>query len=308
MFKSIYEDVKQQFRMGNVLTRIIIFNIAIFIFFVLIKVFTGFNSPIYANIQNWLSISSNAWEILTRPWTIISHMFMHTGFGHIFWNMLLLYWFGRIVGDFIGDKKVMPLYILGGLVGAIFYYLSFNYFGYGGEGVTGYALGASAAVMAFVAAAAYLSPDYSINLIIIGPVKLKFIAATLLVLDLVAIGNNINTGGHIAHLGGFCYGALYVYMLRSGTDLGEPLYDGYEKLKSIFNKNSAAKKKEKSPVFVRYKAPKSTASKPKRKQSASSDLSLEEKVDKILEKIKVSGYESLSAEEKETLIQASKKD
>jgi membrane associated rhomboid family serine protease len=308
MFKSIFEDIKRQFQSGNILTRIIIFNIAVFVVFVLISVFTGFNSSIYNNLQNWFSLSSNAWEILTRPWTILSHMFMHAGFGHIFWNMLLLYWFGRIVGDFIGDKKILPLYILGALVGAIFYYLSYNYFGYGTPGVTGYALGASAAVMAFVAASAYLSPDYEFNLIIIGPVKLKFIAATLLLLDLVAIGKDINTGGHIAHLGGFCYGALYVYMLRSGTDLGEPLYDGYEKVKSFFNKNTPTKKKEKSPVFVRYKAPESAAKRKRKAKNDSTSLTHEEQLDKILEKIKVSGYESLNAEEKEFLIQASKKD
>jgi len=308
MFKSIYEDIKRQFQSGNILTRIIIFNIAVFVVFVLISVFTGFNSSIYNNIQNWLSLSSNAWEILTRPWTIITHMFMHAGFGHIFWNMLLLYWFGRIVGDFIGDKKILPLYILGGLVGGIFYYLSYNYLGYGTAGVTGYALGASAAVMAFVAASAYLSPDYEFNLLIIGPVKLKFIAATLLILDLVFIGKGSNTGGHIAHIGGFCYGALYVYMLRNGTDLGEPLNDGYEKIKSFFDKNTAAKNKEKSPVFVRYKAPESSGKRKRRIKNDSVDLSYEEQLDKILEKIKGSGYDSLDAEEKEFLIQASKKD
>ncbi|MEL6989845.1 MAG: rhomboid family intramembrane serine protease, partial [Bacteroidota bacterium] len=256
-----------------------------------------------------LSISSDAWKILTRPWTIITHMFMHTSFGHIFWNMLFLYWFGRIVGDFIGDDKILPLYMLGGLVGAVFYYLSYN-LGFGNTGVSGIALGASAAVMTFVAASAWISPEYEFNLLLIGRVKIMYVALVIFVLDLITLGARTNTGGVFAHMGGFAYGALYVYMRRRGVDLTEPFLNGIEKVKNFFNKNNDKKaKKAKSPVYVKYKAPSAANKKNQsKKQGPSKDaLSHEEQLNKILEKIKQKGYDSLSAEEKDFLIKASKK-
>lgn len=224
MVHSIAEDIKRTFQQGNTLTRLIIVNIAAFvginILFLIGNYGNGGVTPQwYLTVSHWLSISSDGQEAIFRPWTWLTHMFLHTGFWHILWNMLFLYWFGRIIGDFIGDQKVIPLYILGGLMGAAFFFLSANFMPYG-EGQTFYAMGASAATMAMVVGAATLSPDYIMRLLFLGDVKLKYIAAVLVFLDLIGTAGAMNTGGHFGHIGGAVMGYLYIDQLRRGNNLG----------------------------------------------------------------------------------------
>lgn len=123
---------------------------------------------------------------------MFTSMFLHEGFWHLLWNMLFLYWFGRIVGDFIGDQRILPLYLLGGLTGAVVFFISANLLPYGMGGR--FALGASAGVMAIVVAAGTISPDYIMRLLLLGDVKLKYIVAVLVFLDLILIPNGGNTG------------------------------------------------------------------------------------------------------------------
>lgn len=224
MVKSITEDIKRTFEQGNSLTRIIIVNIGVFVginILYLIATYSnaGTTPSWYITVSNWLSLSSHPQEILFRPWTWITYMFLHKGFWHILWNMLFLYWFGRIIGDFIGDQKVLPIYILGGLMGGLFFFLSANLLPYG-QGVQSYAMGASGAAMAMVVGAATLSPDYNMRLLFIGDVKLKYIAAVLVFLDLIGTAGNMNTGGHFGHLGGALMGFIYIDQLRKGNNLG----------------------------------------------------------------------------------------
>ncbi|MDX1683928.1 MAG: rhomboid family intramembrane serine protease [Saprospiraceae bacterium] len=224
MVKSIAEDIKRTFQQGNTLTRIIIVNIAVFVVINLIYLFStyangGTTPQWYVTITHWLSLSSDPLEALLRPWTWFTHMFLHTGFWHILWNMLFLYWFGRILGDFLGDQKVLPIYLLGGLMGGIFYFLSANILPYG-SGQQFYAMGASAAAMAMVVGSATLSPDYNMRLLLIGDVKLKYIAAVLVFIDLIGTAGSMNTGGHFGHIGGALMGYLYIDQLRKGNNLG----------------------------------------------------------------------------------------
>ena len=311
MFTSIWEDLQREFRQGNMITRIILVNLGVYVFVNLVYIFFGLSSggedyTVYEKVVQWLSLSSDWWKILTRPWTIISSMFLHEGFWHILWNMLFLYWFGRIVGDLIGDRRILPIYVLGGLIGGLFYFASVNLLPYGGGGEH-YALGASGAVMAIVMAAGVLAPDYIMRLILIGDVKLKYIVAVLIFIDLVGTGGKINTGGHFAHLGGAAFGWFFVYQLRNGTDLTEPLNRFFNMMEDYFR--SFGSKAPKSRVTARKKRrPKFTVI---RGNAASDDdlpdMSHQERLDVILEKIKQSGYESLNSEEKEFLFNASNK-
>lgn len=282
MVSSLVEDIKKTFEQGNTLTRIIIINIGVFVVFNLIWLFGSYanagTAPSWLlTFSEYLQLSSKPSEIFWRPWTIATHMFLHKGFWHILWNMLFLYWFGRIVGDFIGDNKILPLYILGGLMGALFYVLSANILPYG-QGSTYYAMGASAASMAMVVAAATLSPDYNLRLLLIGDVKLKYVAAVLIFLDLIGTGGRMNTGGHFGHLGGALMGFLYIDQLRKGNEMAGWI----DQVRNLFTRP------KKSPLkVIRRDEPKS-----------SQPLDTEAELNRILDKIKTEGIGSLTPREK----------
>jgi membrane associated rhomboid family serine protease len=210
-------------------------------------------------------------------------MFLHVQFFHILFNMLWLYWFGEIFVLYLGDKKVLPLYIIGGLSGALIYILAYNLLPVFKPVVEiSYMLGASASIFAIVFAAATLNPDHEIGLILIGAVKIKYIALVSLLLDVITIPYS-NAGGYIAHVGGALSGFLFIKALRSGWDVT-----------AIFRR--------KTKVKVAYKsAAAKSASGPARGKGE------QEKVDEILDKIARSGYESLTKEEKDFLFHYSKK-
>ncbi len=320
MFQSIWEDAKREFNYGNMVTRIIIVNVSVFLLVNTIAVFFFLAGQIdkYPIVIKWLSLSSD-WQFnLTHPWVIFTHMFLHDGFFHILWNMLMLYWFGRIVGDFLGNQRILPLYLFGGLAGGIAYFISaqVNMPILIGE----MALGASAAVMAIVVAAGIIAPNYIMNLLLIGPVRLKYIVIVLVLLNIFSIARIApNTGGYIAHLGGAALGWFFVLMLREGNDLSIPINRMINGISNFFTQlfHSAPKsppRKRKPHVAYKNtnasevkKATKKTVT--SRRGNANTDdsiLSQQERVDAILDKIKMSGYDSLSQEEKEILFKASK--
>ena len=313
MFKSIVEDVKREFSYGNMITQIIIVNAVIFGVINLVRLFfvltAGFeDSGSFDTFMKYLSLSSDLVFDFTHPWVFISHMFTHKGFWHFLFNMLFLFWFGRIVGDFIGNKKILPLYLLSGFFGALIFLITAPLV-YPGT-IT--AIGASAAVMGIVVASGTLAPDYIMRLLFIGDVKLKYIVFVLVFLDIISIGNLVNTGGHFAHLGGAAFGWIFITMLRQGTDLSIPvnkMLDGLVTFVSGSGQPQTKKKKKSTPIFVRHKSQSRAASRSESspKSGPSKDLNFQDKLDGILDKIKASGYESLTAEEKEFLFQASKK-
>ena len=304
MFTSIWDDIKQQFNYGNMITRIVLVNVAMFVIINLILVFSGAGRDITGGMRDdilqFVSMNKDWVYNLTHPWVLFTNMIVHVGFWHILWNMLLLYWFGRIVGDLLGDRRILPLYILGGLFGALVYFAWANLMIPG----PGYAYGASAAVMAVILAAGVIAPDYLLHLPLIGGVKLKYIVAVLLFFDLIGVAGLDNTGGHVAHLGGAAFGFFFATQLRNGNDLSLPVNNFLDKLAAMFSGFGSSKKGPR----MAYKNPK--ANRKAAKPQASSDSqgsSYQEELDAILDKIKRNGYESLSEVEKEFLFNASKK-
>lgn len=285
MLRSVYQDVKEAFISGNMIIRIIIVNVALYMILALTQALfpTFFNS-----IFPYIALPGDILDVVYKPWTLISHMFSHTGFFHMAWNMLILYWFGNIVGDLIGDKRIAPLYFLGGITGAVLYIISFYLL----PTVAPRAIGASAAVLSIVFAAVAVAPDYRVHLLLLGPVKIKFIGLFILFFDLLGATSQVNAGGHIGHLGGTLFGFLFVYLLRKGIDLSE--------WKSIV---PAKKPRKQRKLRVEYKAPVLD----RKKNVAKPSSPLEDEIDRILEKIKQQGYDNLTVEEKETLHKASKK-
>jgi membrane associated rhomboid family serine protease len=331
MFQSILDDVKREFQYGNMVTRIIIANCIVFIIVnianLVLHIPTKENDTLYDGLVRFFSMPRDGWYFLTHPWTIFTSGFMHEGFFHILWNMLAFYWFGRIVGDLLGNHRILPLYIGSVIFGNIVFFLAFNLTPYGNFPtdlpletinflkLNQHALGASGAVMCMLASAAYVAPDYIFNVLLIGPVKLKFIALVVFFLDLIGIANQENTGGHFAHLGGAAFGILYASQLRNNIDLVRPIsiiIDFFTDLIDKFKKGNKSKKntfkfeRNEKAYAKTEKTSQNTANKGTRRPNTEG-VSDQEKLDTILDKIKQKGYESLSAEEKEFLFKVSKK-
>ena len=297
---SIFDDIKHAFTQGgNAVTKLILINVIVFVTLILLRTITyllGYGY-FYELVTINLGLPAHVLRFLFKPWTIFTYFFTHEGFLHIIFNMLNLYWFGFLVREYLGNKKVVSLYILGGLAGGILYLLFYNLVPYFEmRAATAVMIGASASVLAIILAAATLLPDYTFNLILLGPVRIKYIAAFLVILSISgAVGDN--AGGNIAHIGGALIGFLFIKQLQKGTDLGKPIHAigdffsnlaaGRPKMKATFNTASSGK---------RSANPASAGVRPDQKE-----------IDLILDKISASGYESLTKEEKQKLFRASQK-
>jgi len=294
---SILDDFKNAFnRPNNGLIRIILINIIVFVAVRLVAVpfwLTGFNyESIRHTIDSWLVLPSSLQEFIIKPWTLVTYFFMHSGFLHIIFNMLFLYWFGRIIKEFLGNEKVVNLYVLGGLAGGLFYMVIYNVLPIFSEAVNfSYLIGASAGVYAVVVGAATFMPDYSFSLLLIGPVRIKYIALFYVVLSIIQMPQG-NAGGELAHLAGAAIGFIFIKQLQRGNDMGKPINQFFRFIKSFFKKQPKVK--------VSYtNSDRRTAT---RKQYKSN----QEEIDAILDKISESGYDSLTKEEKQKLFEASK--
>ncbi len=309
MFSSIWQDIRAQFSHGSMLTRIILVNIGGFLLLLIAKLALGGigDGSVYADFSHSLMVGADWKHNLTHPWVFVTHMFLHEGFWHLLWNMLGLYWFGRIVGDLLGDRRVLPIYLLSGLAGGLVFFIMANLVT--GLGFGSFALGASAAFMGILVVAGITAPDYLIGLPLLGDVRLKFIVLFFLVLDLVGISNGDNTGGSFGHLGGAFMGYLIAQQLQNGNDWTAPVNRIWDAIISFFE-NMFSPKRPKPKVA--YRSPdlkKQTVGKQGRRSASSApdDLSHQEQLDAILDKIKLTGYDSLSATEKEFLFNASNK-
>jgi hypothetical protein len=197
----------------------------------------------------------------------------------------------------IGERKIFPLYLLGGLVGCFIFWLSAQVVPYYSGGPI-YAIGASAGVMAIVMASGLIAPDYVMRLFLIGDVKLKYIVAVLILVDIFGLASDVNTGGHFAHLGGVFMGWLFVYQLREGNDWSEGVHNLLDKIRDFFSER-------KQPVTTATERKLVVKHSYKKNQERLSEDEIEERIDGILDKIKAKGYESLTREEKDFLNNAS---
>ena len=221
---GILEEIKQSFKQGSTLTKLIYINLAVFVLVSIIPSISSlFVRPGY-EVYPWFSLPADLSQLLTKPWTLVTYMFLHKDFMHIIMNILWLYFLGRIFQDLLGEKRLVSTYILGGLSGAVVYILAYNLFPVFSDVLPfASALGASASVMAIIIAIATKAPNYIIRLIFLGDVKLKYIAAVFVVLDLISLGGG-NAGGHFAHLGGALFGFMYIKRLDAGIDMSLGFY------------------------------------------------------------------------------------
>lgn len=285
---SIATEIKDSFRFGSSLTKLIYINLGVFILYNLVRVLFYFGgNPVGSSYAYLLAVPANLDSLLVRPWTLITYMFFHEEFLHILFNLLWLYWFGQIFLQYLSQRQLVGVYILGGIAGALMFILFYNIFlVFRASVIIALALGASASVLAIVVAISTLQPNFAINLLFIGPVKLKYLALFTVILDLISIPVS-NAGGHIAHLGGALFGYLYIRGIRSGVDLTRPV----SWLLNLFD----FKRQPRSRLKVNYRKPESDYEYNARRANRSARL------DAVLDKIARSGYDSLSKEEKDLL-------
>jgi len=292
---GIWDDIRNTFRNGNNLIKLIYINIAVFLLITLSAI-AGFllkNPIIPDRLMSFISVPSSLTSLILKPWTIISYMFVHKDIWHILFNMLWLYWFGKIFLEYLDQRKLVAVYLLGGISGSLLYIISFNIFpafdGLVGESV---AIGASASVLAVVVAISAYVPDYSVQLFLLGRVKIKYLALAIFVFTSV-MDFSVNSGGKLAHIGGALFGYFYTLNLRRGRDAGKYINRLIDSLASIFK---PAKK-----MKVTYKKPANEYDYNKIRAEKQA------KVNAILDKISKGGYDSLTKEEKETLFRESQK-
>jgi membrane associated rhomboid family serine protease len=292
---GIWDDIKNTFRNGSSLTRLIYINIAVFILITL-SAAAGFllNNPETSDkVLDFLSVPSSLRALILRPWTIITYMFVHKDIWHILFNMLWLYWFGTIFLEYLDQRKLVAVYLLGGICGAIVYILSFNIFpAFTGLVADSVAIGASASVMAIVIAIAAYVPDYTIHLFLFGRIKIKYMALAIFVLTSV-MDFSVNSGGKLAHMGGALFGYLYTLNLRQGRDIGKRINSAIDFFATIF------KPRRKLKVTHKRTVSEYDYNKMKAEQQV--------RINSILDKISKGGYDSLTKEEKETLFKESQK-
>lgn len=274
------------FNSGSRVNLFIGINVIVFLAFNLIRVvqwlFTR-QTTVYETIIDYLAVPTYTKELLFKFWTPFTYMFLHNGVFHILFNMLWLFWMGRIFEEFLNSKKLTFVYLAGGLAGAFLFIVSYNFLpAFSNQVMFATAVGASAAVTAIIVATATLLPDYTISLLLFGPVKLKWIALIYIVLDIISLAG-ANAGGHMAHLGGAIFGFFYIKSLQNGRDWSKPFINLFKPRKKL------------KVVSKNYNKPYQENIHPDQKT-----------IDEILDKISQSGYDKLTKKEKEILFRASK--
>ncbi|MBL7941104.1 MAG: rhomboid family intramembrane serine protease [Flavobacteriales bacterium] len=295
---GLQDDLRTQWRSGGMVVRLILINVAVFVVLHLVDLPFWLANAQPPDVLRWLKSTSDVYTLLYTPWTVITYMFTHWDLMHIFFNMLVLWFAGRMFEDLLGGRRMLGNYLLGGISGFALYMISYNFFpvfARFSEGST--ILGASAAVMGvFIGIAAY-RPEMEVQLLLFGRIKLKWIALIYVFIDLISIRQGGNSGGHIAHLGGALYGYMASVQLRKGNDWSLGFVDLLDKLRSPFVRNKGPRMRVEK-RFVRSTVTKDAEfNAGKREKQA--------RVDAILDKISRAGYDSLSKEEKDFLFKAS---
>lgn len=295
------DKFRYKLQSATVVEKLIAINVLCFILFFLAKTIAFLFQWPSDFLLEWFVFPKEPGEYVFKPWSIVTYSFLHSGIWHILSNMLILYYAGIYFLTYFSPKKLLTFYFLGVIIGALVYMLSYNLFPAFQETGKSYLVGASAGVMAVLVGIATHVPNLKIRLLFLGSIKFWYIAAFLVILDVIQIPIS-NSGGHLAHLGGALFGYVYARQLRKGNDIGS----GFEKFIGAFLSLFESDKKPKSKMRTVYKkagTPAATAT-PVRKRISKTEK--QQKIDSILDKISKSGYDSLTKQEKDFLFDAGK--
>jgi membrane associated rhomboid family serine protease len=283
---SIINNLKDRFQKGNIVEKLIYINIAVFVLAALINVLQGLYKSHTNWFVYWFSLDDDYISIITKPWSIITYGFLHADFLHILSNLIILYFIGNLFIQYFTQKQLLQFYILGTLFGGILFIFSQNYFPLF-EGKSSYLVGASAGILAIFAGIATYMPNYQLKIRFIGFVKLWYLAAFWIGLDIIGLIGN-NSGGHFAHLGGALFGFVYVNKVSNKE------INFIKEISSFF-------KSKKSSLKTVHKSTK------KKTNSVKNTDITQQQIDAILDKISKSGYDTLTKSEKDFLFRQGKK-
>jgi membrane associated rhomboid family serine protease len=284
---NILDDLKLQYKIGGMVQKLIFWNIGFFLFSLVF--FYSFSVGQF-QIPTWIALSSDLGVFVRTPWTLITFNFFHSGFLHLFFNLMVLHFSGRLFNTYFTDKQLLGVYVLGGIFSGITFVLSYLFIE-----KAGLLVGASGAIMAILIATATYAPFMLLRIPLIGIVKLWHVAFVILLVDLIQMPLD-NTGGHLAHLGGALFGFIYIKLLQTGKDITKPFSALLDTFANLF------KPKKKTP----FKKVHRNATKNVVNSSVSNKDFAQKQIDDILDKISKSGYDSLTKEEKEFLFKAGK--
>ena len=288
------KKIKTFFKTNDALTGLIAINVVMFVLYYAVHlIFWLFDALCHFPLDHWLAVPADTDTLLSRPWTLMTYMFFHQGIFHILFNMLWLYWFGKIFRMYFSGWQLVNVYILGGWTGALLYVLSYNVFpAFSVVKHDALLLGASAGVIAVVLAISCYVPKYTINLLFLGRIKLMTIALVTIGISIISISSSNNPGGNIAHLGGALLGYLFAINIHKGRDITAWFGRFCAWAGSFF------RPKPKPKLKVAYKRPPADDREYNRQK-----VENQHEIDRILDKISIGGYDSLTRQEKETLFQ-----
>lgn len=294
----IIDTLRYHYTTGSMLIKLIFINIGVFLLLRIGALVCALSGIPEAWWLHWVELPSDPATLARMPWTVVTYMFSQYDVLHILFNMLWFYWFGQIFMLTDTSRRLVALYIYGGVAGALAFLGVYNLLPAFSH-TAGWLIGSSASVIAIVTATAIAHPDYKVGLLFLGEVSLKWIAIATIGIDLISMGGT-NAGGHVAHLGGAAMGAVYGCMLRNGRDITRPFNRLLDRIANIFSRPKQPRQRQYSRSDYHYRP--SGNSRPRESAQSANDT-----LDEILDKIRKSGYTSLSADEKRRLFEASKK-
>ncbi len=291
---NAFDTIKHRFKQKDILIQLIIINVVVFFVLTIVAMVGKLFKLPSIDLIPYIGTTSDMHLLIKRPWTVFTYMIAHKDFLHILMNMLMLFWFGQLFLRYFSPKNLGSMYLLGGLAGAALYALAFNTIPYYIDMNRPPMIGASASVMAIIFAAAFYRPDAEVSLFMLFRIKVVYIAIFMFILDFISLDSN-NSGGHVAHIGGAIVGYIFAKQYLKGKDITRWINKIIDR---IVNLTKPADKKK---MKVKYKKREADYDYNQRKNDATDEI------DRILDKIKSSGYSSLNAEEKKRLFDASKK-
>ncbi|MFY7908591.1 MAG: rhomboid family intramembrane serine protease, partial [Emticicia sp.] len=285
---SFIDDIKSPFKKGNTLVQLMLINAGVFVALILVGFIFSFSpngGAINKIITDNFELIAPIKQFIRKPWTLLTYCFTHYGFFHLLFNMLSLFWFGNLVQEFIGSRKLLNIYLIGGIISGLIYIAVYNLLALSPQlnNISPTVLGASAAVYAVMFAAVALLPEYEFYLFGIILIKIKYLAWAFLLISFIVPSSGIS------HLGGAIAGYSYIYLLRRGTDLGSPIETISDWWSNLWKPKPQVRipQRKYSESTVANKSGNSTKLDP-------NYFPDQDEVDAILDKIGKSGYESLT--------------